>query len=207
MFRDRTDAGNQLATLLAHYAGAPGAIVLGIPRGGVVVAAAVAHALKLPLDVVAAAKIGVPGNPEYAMGAVAPDGEVVVNPSAGFTPEYVRDHAGAAREKVAHVMASLRGSRPEVVFANRTVIVVDDGLATGLTALAAVRFLKRQGATVVLAVPVSAVQSAELLRPEVDRFVAVEESPYFSAVGQFYDRFGQTDDSEVRHLLGVAPAL
>jgi putative phosphoribosyl transferase len=202
MFTDRVDAGRQLAEELAAYAGAPATVVLGIPRGGVVVAAEVASALRLPLDIVVAAKVGAPGNPEFAIGAVTADGQLLVNPDAGFGTAGVEHAAGPAREKVAAQTRAQRGNRPPLRVSGLTTIVVDDGLATGLTALAAVRYLRREGAArIVLAVPVSAESSARRLRGEVDEFVAVDVPLGFSAVGQFYARFGQTEDAEVRALL------
>lgn len=203
MFADRIDAGRQLAARLGPYAETAGAVVLGIPRGGVVVAAEVACALHLPLDIAVAAKIGSPSNPEYAIGALAPDGQVLLNPQAGVSLAAVEAAAGPARAKIAHELASLRAPRPPLeIGANTTAIVIDDGLATGLTALAAARFLKRQGATIVLAVPVASSGAVALLEPEVDSLVVLEVPAYFSAVGQFYYSFGQTSDNEVRALLG-----
>ena len=203
MFTDRVDAGQQLAARLREYAAAPDTVVLGIPRGGVVVAAEVARALNLPLDIVLAAKVGAPANPEFAVGAVTADGEVIANPLVAMSESEVLVISGAAREKVAHQLASLRGSRAPLQLAGLTAIVVDDGVATGLTALAAVRYLKRQGASVVFAAPVAAAQAAAALSAEADRFVAVLVPDSFLAVGQFYVRFGQTADAEVRDLLGV----
>ncbi len=204
MFNDRVDAGERLAKALSEYAGAPNTVVLGIPRGGVVVAAEVARVLDLPLDILAAAKIGAPDNPEFAVGAVTPDGEVIANPRGGMATRDVAAIAGPAREKIRRQLENLRGSQPAVPVAGRTVIVVDDGLATGLTALAAVRYLKRQGASVILAVPVAASDSARALKAEVDRLVALDIPHSFQAVGQFYQTFGQTEDDEVRALLAAA---
>ena len=202
MFSDRVDAGRKLATHLAAYRGAPDTVVLGIPRGGVVVAAEVARDLCLPLDIVLAAKVAAPENPEFAVGALTEDGELLANRQAGYSREALAGIAGAAREKIAHQLADLRGGMPAQPLAGRTAIVVDDGLATGLTALAAVRYLRRLGvAKVILAVPVAAADSAAILQPEVDAFVAAEIPSFFSAVGQFYGSFGQTPDSEVRALL------
>ena len=207
MFADRVDAGRQLATELAGSPAAgkgwlEGAVVLGIPRGGVVVAAEVARALALPLDIVAAAKVGAPGNAEYAVGAVAADGEVVANPGAGYRAEQVRELAEPALSKVRHTLADLRAGRAPLDITGRTAIVVDDGIATGLTARAAVRFLRRAGAArVILAVPVAAPGVAQAFAADVDAFVAVETPAFFSAVGQFYGRFGQTEDDEVVRLL------
>jgi predicted phosphoribosyltransferase len=204
VFADRVDAGRQLAGRLTAYRGVPDAIVLGIPRGGVVVAAEVATALGLPLDIAVAAKVGAPGNPEFAVGAVAPDGEVSANPVAGLSYEQVKDLAGPAHTKVARYISMLRGDRPDVRLANRTVILVDDGLATGLTALAAAEWVRRRGAErVVVAVPVASASAVAALNAVADEVVAVSVPSGFYAVGQFYQRFGQTADGEVRAILGT----
>ena len=203
MFADRIDAGQALARRLRGYAGARNTVVLGIPRGGVVVAAEVARVLRLPLDIVVTAKIGAPGNPEYAIGSLGPDGEVFANADSGFALAQVEAAAVPARAKVAHELATLRGTRPPLELGPAaTAIIVDDGLATGLTALAAARYLKHLVAAVVLAVPVASDQAARLLEPEVDELVALDVPVRFGAVGQFYVRFGQTSDDEVRALLG-----
>jgi putative phosphoribosyl transferase len=207
MFADRVDAGRQLAKELRAYVRAPATVVLGIPRGGVVVAAEVARELGLPLDVVLAAKVGAPGNPEYAVGAVTADGELLANPDADLHAAVLDRAAEPAREKVAGQLRSLRGDRLALDVSGLTTIVVDDGLATGLTALAAIRYLRRQGAArVVLAVPVAAESSARRLSAEADEFVAVDVSTGLFAVGQFYVTFGQTEDAEVRALLDAASA-
>lgn len=205
MYSDRAEAGRILADELTGLGPWPDAVILGIPRGGVVVAAEVARVLGLPLDVVATAKISTPDSPEFAIGAVSADGEVYPNPSSGFSAEEVRRHAGPARNKVAHSLEIFRAGRTPATIEGRTAIIVDDGLATGLTAIAAVEYVRRAGAsTVVLAVPVAARGAVERLRPMVDQLVAVEVPAYFSAVGQFYSRFGQTEDAEVAELLTAA---
>lgn len=204
MFSDRIDAGRQLATALRAYADAPATVVLGIPRGGVVVAAEVARELRLPLDIVFAAKVGAPGNPEYAIGAVTADGRLLANPEAGVDASALEYAAAPAREKLARQLRSLRGDRPPLDLTGLTTLVVDDGLATGLTARAAVHYLRRERvARIVLAVPVAAASSANELRADVDEFVAVDVPSSFFAVGQFYASFPQTEDAEVRRLLGV----
>jgi putative phosphoribosyl transferase len=205
MFADRTDAGRQLAEKL-EAAGIPrDAVVLGIPRGGVVVAAEVARELKLPLDVVVAAKVGAPGNSEYAIGAVAADGEVYANPVSGFSAEDVRNYSGPALAKVHHSLATFRAGLPPLSLEDHTAVVVDDGLATGLTALAAVEYVRRAGAErIVLAVPVAPVGSVHSLESHADEVVVVEVPTGFSAVGQSYRHFGQTEDTEVTALLAQA---
>lgn len=201
MFADRADAGRKLARELEKYR-ASGAVVFGIPRGGVIVAAEVAGALDLPLDVAVAAKIGAPSNPEYAIGAMAADGEVFVNPNAGYSADEVQRYAQDAKTKVTVQTSRLRAHHAIGDLHGRTAILVDDGLATGLTAKAAATWLKREGAAkVVVAVPVAPADTAEEMRAYADEVVVVDTPAWFSAVGQFYDRFGQTQDDEVEAVL------
>jgi putative phosphoribosyl transferase len=203
LFADRADAGRKLAERLACEPMREDAVVYGIPRGGVVVAAEVARRLGLPLDVVVPAKVGAPGNPEYAIGAVAPDGEVVPNPESGFSAAQVARLAGPAREKIVRSIALFRPADGQIDPRGRQAIVVDDGLATGLTAIAACSFLCRSGAgRVMLAVPVASPSAIRALMPHVDTLIALETPHGFMAVGQFYRHFGQTSDAEVVALLG-----
>jgi putative phosphoribosyl transferase len=205
MFADRTEAGARLARQLVPPGPWLDTVVLGIPRGGVVVAAEVARVLGLLLGFVATAKVSTPSSPEFAIGAVSADGVVYPNPASGFSAEEVEAHAGPARAKVAHTLDVLGAGVEPLRVAGRAVLLVDDGLATGLTALAAADYLRRSGATLlVLAVPVASRQAVERLRPAVDRIVVCETPPQFSAVGQFYRRFGQTEDAEVIALLAAA---
>jgi putative phosphoribosyl transferase len=205
MFRDRIDAGRQLAEELASYANDPRAVVLGIPRGGVVVAAEVARRLAVPLDIVIASKIGAPQNPEYAVGAVSVDGRVVPNPYAGYTESEIEHLGRGAKAKVERRVEVYRAGREPVALAGRTAIVVDDGIATGLTAQAAVAYVRRQGAShVILGVPVISAEAAERLEDSVDDLVAVERPRAFYAVGQFYRHFDQTSDDEVISALNEA---
>jgi len=202
VFENRVDAGRQVAAALRGTALGADAIVLGIPRGGVIVAAEVARALGLPLDVAVAAKVGAPGNPEYAIGAVAADGEVTANPRAGYSEADVRANSAAALAKVRAQLAMWREGRGPLRLAGRTVLLVDDGLATGLTAIAAADWLRREGAArVVVAVPVSPPETLDAMTHHADEVVAVEVPRWFSAVGQFYRDFGQTTDAEVREAL------
>ena len=202
MFADRVDGGRQLARALTAYQGDPGTVVLGIPRGGVIVAAEVARLLELPLGAAVAAKVGAPGNPEYAVGAVAADGVVLANPEAGYPAEQVDAMAGAARSKVSAETRRLNALGAAVDVTGRTAILVDDGLATGLTAMAAAGWLRRAGAArVIVAVPVASPSAAEAMRGFVDEVVAVERPDWFSAVGGFYRDFGQTEDAEVDRVI------
>ncbi|MDP2400926.1 MAG: phosphoribosyltransferase family protein [Actinomycetota bacterium] len=203
MFRDRVHAGRLLAGELTDLAGSSEATVFGIPRGGVIVAAEVADKLGLPLDVVVTSKIGAPGNPEYAIGAIDADGAITQNVYAGYSMTELEHLGRPVRERIAHRLDLYRAGRgPELDVAGRTAVLVDDGIATGLTAFAAVDYLKRQGAShIVLAVPVISADAARVMRTRVDRVVALEEPEIFYAVGQFYRRFEQTSDDEVLHAL------
>jgi putative phosphoribosyl transferase len=202
MFRDRVDAGRQLAARLERFKDDPGAVVIGIPRGGVVVAAEVAHELRLPLDVIVVRKIGAPGNPEYAVGAMDEDGRVLRSDVAHVSDEYLQKAAAENRAEIERRVREYRGGRAEVPVAGKTVLLVDDGIATGLTALAAIGYVHAHGAArVVLATPVIARSAAEEMRRHVDELVAVSEPVGFYAVGQFYEYFDQTSDEEVRRLL------
>lgn len=200
MFRDRTEAGERLAELLVER-GVKADVVLAVPRGGLPVGRAVADALSAPLDVVVARKLGAPGNPELAIGAVASDGTVWVNEDMverlGVDPAYVEreraEQAKAAREKAERY----RGDRPVPDLAGKRVLIVDDGIATGATIIACLRQAYEAGAErVVLAVPVASPDAAARLEREADEFVAVDTPPYFSAVGQFYRSFAQVSDAE-----------
>lgn len=202
MFQDRTEAGRLLATAIGAYADDPTAIILGVPRGGVVVAAEVARILGLPLDVVVASKIGAPGNPEFAVGAVDADGAVMLNARAPMSGEYIRAAVEERREEIDRRLRAYRGDRPALGVRDRTTIVVDDGIATGLTARAAVGYLRRHGAArIVVAAPVMPPETAEVLGTEADEVVALATPLHFSAVGQFYVDFTQTSDAEVIALL------
>jgi len=210
MFADRRDAGRQLAQALRPEVGEGPTIVLAIPRGGVEVGAEVAGELGAPLDVVIPRKVGAPGNPELGIGAVADDVEVLdrrLVEALGVTPEYLRGELAAEREEIARRKAAYRGERPGPEVAGRTAVVVDDGVATGGTAVAALRQARAMGAArVILAVPVAPREAVRRLSAEADRVVVLATPEPFFAVGQWYDEFPQVDDEEVVRLLGPAPA-
>lgn len=203
MFKDRTDAGRLLAEeLSAGHAERDDTLVLGIPRGGVVLANEVARRLSLPLDIIVTSKIGAPGNPEYAIGAVDPDGEVTPNLYAGFSPLELKQLAGPVHDKISARLSLYRGKREPLELRGKTVILVDDGIATGLTVIAAISYLRRHGASrIVVAVPVIAAGAAALIRPEVDELIGLEEPEVFYAVSQFFRRFDQVSDDEVLETL------
>lgn len=204
-FADRRDAGRRLAGLLGDLAGQD-VVVLGLPRGGVPVAAEVARALGAVLDVAVVGKVGVPGHEELALGAVADDGHVALNPSV-IAATGLRDDevAALARDRAAALVRrarELRGDRPPVPVAGRTVVVVDDGMATGATMRVALAVVRSRGpATLVAAVPVASPEAAATVAAEADRLECVVAPPSFRAVGPWYGDFTQTEDAEVRELL------
>jgi putative phosphoribosyl transferase len=203
MFEDRKEAGKRLAEALQGRL-PDDALVLAVPRGGVVVAAEVARALSLELDLVVVRKIGAPGNPEYAIGAVDEDGNVIAG-RWGADSGDMRQAAEAERGEIARRLAAYRGDRPRPRIAGRTVVVVDDGIATGMTLLAAVESLRRRGAArIVVAAPVAAPSAAHDIARSADEAVILETPPGFYAVGQFYRFFDQTSDAEVVALLEEA---
>ena len=204
-FRDRVDAGQQLAARLGHLRGCD-VVVLGLPRGGVPVAAEVARALGAPLDVVVVRKLGLPYRPELAMGAVGEGGVVVrvedVVRYAGVPPETFDDVRRREEAELDRRLERLRAGHPRVPVAGRTVVVVDDGIATGSTARAACAVVRAQGATrVVLAAPVAPPDTVEALSPEVDEMALVLSPAPFGSVGRHYRDFRQTTDDEVARLL------
>lgn len=206
MFRDRADAGRQLAVRLRGYASQEG-VILAIPRGAVVLAAEIAREIGWPLDLVIVRKIGHPDDPEYAVGAVDPAGNVLKNPATGVSDDYLSEAATLERAEIERRLAAYRGGRAPLDVEGRAVILVDDGVATGLTALKAVRYLRDMGAShIVLAVPVIARQAAEALEPEVDELVALQKPALFWAVGGFYASFPQVSDTEVGEILGKVGA-
>ncbi len=205
LFNDRRDAGRRLAKSLAAR-DAPNPVVLGIPRGGVVVAFEVSRALGTPLDVVIPRKIGAPGNPELAIGAVAQDGTLVVDQALvkalGVSEGYLDEEAARQKAEIGRRLSLYRQGAPAIRLQGATVIVVDDGIATGATVLAALRGLRSDGpASLVLAVPVAPPDTLDRLAAEADDVVCLAAPEPFYAVGQFYRHFDQTSDEEVVDLL------
>jgi putative phosphoribosyl transferase len=214
-FSDRRDAGRRLAELLSDLADRPGhdLVVLGLPRGGVPVAAEVAATLGAPLDVLVVGKVGVPGHEELALGAVADDGHLVLNPSVisavGLAEDEVAELARKHVESLSERARQLRGGRAPEAVEGRTAVVVDDGMATGATMRVAVEVVARRGArAVVAAVPVGSIEAVRTVGEVVDRMECAMTPPGFRAVGPWYVDFTQVSDDEVREMLagGAGPA-
>ncbi len=205
-FRDRTDAGQQLAGALQQFLHSANAVVLGLPRGGIPVAHQIARQLGLPLDVLVVRKVGAPGQPELAMGAVASGGARVVNDDvlAHFADAEAVFAAMAEQEhlEVERREALFRVGRGPLDVKDRVCVIVDDGLATGATMEAAVRALRMLGAArLIVAVPVASRDAVSRLERSADEVVCLLQPPWFRSVGQWYDDFEQTSDEEVARLL------
>lgn len=203
-FADRAEAGRLLAERLGSRRDLGDVVVLGLPRGGVVVAAEVAAALAAPLDVIVVRKLGAPWQPELAMGAVGEGGVRVLDPdvSARVTPQQIEQVERAERAEVSARVARLRGGRPMRELAGRTALIVDDGIATGSTARAACQVARAHGAArVVLAVPVAPQGVQAQFAGLADEVIALDAPYAFCAVGAFYVDFRQTTDEEVGRLL------
>jgi putative phosphoribosyl transferase len=209
-FQDRDDAGRALARLLTRYAGRSDVLVLGLPRGGVPVASQIATALNAPLDVLVVRKLGVPSQPELAMGAIASGGIRVTNDDVvsalgidRATLDAVAEREGLELERRER---AYRGDRPSASVEGRTVIVVDDGLATGSTMRAAIEALRtRRPARIIVAVPVAVPQVRDLIGSQADEVVCAMAPEQLSAVGLWYEDFQPVADDEVTRLLAAAP--
>jgi len=209
LFKDRRDAGRKLAQELLAYAGSSDVIVLALPRGGVPVAYEVARALSVPLDIYIVRKLGLPGQEELAIGAIASGGTRVLNHDIVQTlkiPQTMIDMITRQElQEVERRVRAYRGDRPPPEVRGRTVILVDDGLATGASMRAAVAALRAQNpARIVVAVPTAAPETCEAFRPEVDGIVCAMTPEPFYGVGRWYEDFSQTTDEEVRALLEEA---
>jgi putative phosphoribosyl transferase len=207
LFRDRKDAGQQLAAALSHYRNGS-AVVYALPRGGVVLGAEISRALEAPLDLIVVRKIGHPLSPEYAIGAVAEDGYLVTNPDevSSLDEQWLKRAASVELKEAKRRRALFLGDRKPVAVKGKVAILVDDGLATGLTMLAAIHEIRKRGPReIVVAVPVAAAETAQRVRLEVDH-LAVLHIPqgFFGAIGAFYEDFDQVPDEEVVALMKSA---
>jgi predicted phosphoribosyltransferase len=207
-FADRRDAGRQLAAQLLPLADKH-PVVVGLPRGGILVASEIAIALRAPLEILAVRKLGAPHNPEYGIGAIVEDGTRIFDPEAlaalavdGGTLESI---VARASEELGRRVVAYRGGRSPMPLRNRTVVVVDDGVATGVTDTAALRAVRRQRPRrLILAVPVCPPDSLERLRREADETICLIAPPELRGVGEWYRDFSQIDDQEVIAALGAA---
>jgi predicted phosphoribosyltransferase len=211
-FRNRVEAGQQLAKRLAKYANRPDVLVLALPRGGVPVGYEVAQALNAPLDVFVVRKLGVPGHEELAMGAIATGGVRVLNREVveglSISDEVIDAVASRELHELERRERAYRDDRPAPGVQGRTVILVDDGIATGSTMKAAIEALHQlEASRIVVAVPTAALSTVREMRRGVDDLVAVMTPADFSGVGQWYEDFSQTTDEEVRDLLERAGRL
>ena len=208
LFVDRAGAGRQLATLLGEYRQKTNVVVLALPRGGVPVGFEIAQGLGAPLDVLVVRKLGAPGQPELALGAIASGGILVINEGAlrwfrdspAFEAEVAAERAELHRRERVY-----RDDRPAQAVKDRTVVLVDDGAATGSSMQAAVRAVRKLGAReIIVALPVASDSACDKLREEADQVVCIRIPAFFAAVGQWYENFDQTSDDEVRDLLARA---
>lgn len=206
LFEDRRDAGRQLVLPLSKYKDQKDVIVLGLARGGVVTADEVASGLSIPLNVVVVRKIGAPGNEELALGAIAEQGEGIFNEQLigilGVSHDYLKKEVERQKRILKQRLDLYRGNSPAPSIKDKTVILVDDGIATGASMRVAIKSVRDAGAKkIVLAVPVAAPDSLHKIENEVDEVVCLSSPIFFEAVGGFYRTFEQTSDEEVIHLL------
>lgn len=203
MFRNREEAGEQLARQLQKYSGVNG-VVLAIPRGGVPIGYVIATKLHLPLEIVLTRKIGHPANKEYAIGAAGPD-EVFIVPHAGVSEEYIESELAAVRERLKDMQRRFMGNHRPADIRDRIVIVADDGIATGNTLIATVKVLrKREPAKIVVAAPVASGEAVRKLQKVADEVVVSLVPIEFHGVGSFYEDFSQVSDEEAKELLEKA---
>ena len=204
-FRDRVEAGSLLAKEIKKIINSD-AVVLGIPRGGVVIAKEIAHSLSIQMDIVLSRKIGAPFNPEYAIGAVGEDGKVFINEETlsqmHIDDDYIKKEKECQMQEIKRRIELYRKIKPKVIFREKTVVLCDDGVATGTTMQAAVWAAKQDGcAKIIIALPVAPNDTITRLAKETDETVVLRVPKFFAAVGQFYMDFPQIEDSEVIELL------
>ncbi len=205
MFKDRFDAGYQLAKHLQHYKNNPDALIVAIPRGAVEIGAELSKQLQLPLDVIFTKKIGYPGNPEYAIGAVSLDNVIIdkrVLEFSGALEIYLKQEIAAIRQLLHERSVQYHGSRKPLSLTNKIVIVVDDGIATGKTVEATIDLIKKENPKkIIVAVPVASKDALQLIKKKVDEVVCLEVPDYFMGVSQAYQKFDQVSDEQAIKLL------
>lgn len=206
IFKNRAEAGKLLAEKLKNYEKNPNTVVLGLPRGGVVVAHEIARVLNIPLDVLIVRKIGAPGNPELAIGATDEKGTRVLEETIiqlyNISPDYIEEQTREKMGEAKRRSKLYRKNRAPIDLKNKTVILIDDGIATGSTMLAAIKSAKASNAgKIITAAPVIALDSLEKLKTHADEIFYIDAPVYFNAVGAFYEDFKQVEDDEVIKLL------
>jgi putative phosphoribosyl transferase len=209
MFRDRIDAGIRLTQAISHFQDRDNTVVIGLPRGGVPVAYEVSQALKLPLDIVCPRKIGAPMNKEFAIGAITETGEGVFDEDTiarlHISKDYIAKEVAIEKSKALHRLDIYRKGKPARNLEGKTIILIDDGLATGATMKAAIRSVRAEGAKkVVVAIPVSPPDTLEEMKTLADEVICLLTPRYFQAVGQFYENFEPTEDEEVIDLMNLS---
>lgn len=206
IFKDRRDAGHQLASLLQEYEGRKDVTVIGLPRGGVITASEVAKELGLPLDIVVPRKIGAPGHEEFAIGALCEEGDAILDRSTidylDISERYLNAKISEEKAEAKRRLEKYRGDRPLLDLKEKTAIIIDDGIATGHTMRAAIASTKRKGAKeVIVAVPVTARDSLDTIDGEADKVIYIDAPIFFDAIGRFYQIFDQTEDEEVIEIM------
>ncbi len=206
IYKDRKDAGKKLASLLKNYKGRKDIIVLALPRGGVVVGYEVSKVLKCPLDIIIIRKIGCPSQPELAIGAVSETGAIVLNENIisayGVPKEFIEKEISMQREEISRRKNLYRGGKDIPQLDGKTVLLIDDGVATGATIKAAISTLKKENiSSLVVALPVASKEAAQEIREMVDEWICPEIPDWFNAVGEFYQDFRQISDEEVIKIL------
>ena len=206
IFTDRRDAGRKLAGMLEKFQNQPNTIVIGLPRGGVVVACEAARRLNLPLDIIVPRKIGAPGNDELAIGAITEEGEAVLDEilvrELNVAPEYIAKTVAKEKQEAQRRLKLYRGGRGPLSLQDKTAILIDDGIATGATMRAAIRSAKNKKAKkIIVAVPIIAPDTLNKLRAEADEIIYLDAPMFLGAIGAFYEEFSQTEDEEVIELM------
>jgi len=209
MFQDRIDAGEQLTKKLLNYKDQEDTIVVGLPRGGVPVAYEISRNLNLPLDVVCPRKIGAPSNKEFAIGAITETGEGIFDTHTidqlGIPQDYIDEEVSKEKKRAQHRLDIYRKEMPPRNLKGKTVLIIDDGLATGSTMKAAIQSIRAEGADeIIVAIPVSPPETLKEIRSMVDEVICLDAPGYFQAVGQFYIDFSPTQDEEVIALMSLS---